>query len=343
MVVDEMAVEKIEIAVPRKRPGKVKPPPPPPVPSSGPSALEKEGKKLGNQALDVTKEKYKDNVLGDVAAMLGGASADDQTKNIEQNLPSKKLLDAFSKDLDEKQKKWNQKLASLPQSKEIDALGKRLAAVKTSNFSNPQEMLDSLQKIGTILQDANTKYSAVASIGNELNTDINNANAQFKEIDAQVKKDTADLEARFHIPKIDGKSLSTSLLQKYMAPYLAKINQYRPMLEKVAPPNLLKKGSKDEPDVDMQPRPRAKGVSYEFGRLHSYPMFWIKKISVSSKAGASANAGDISGLITDITTNQVLTGKPTVAKFEGSFPNLNVNGILATLNIDDRKESHIRG
>jgi uncharacterized protein (TIGR03545 family) len=338
VVVDEMAVEKIEIGVPRRKPGKVKPPPPPPKVSTGPSAIEKEASKAEGAAVDVVKNKYQGNVLGDIAALLGGSSgsSDDQLKNIEKNLPSKKKLEEFSKDLTEKQKKWEAKLKTLPQNSEIDALGQRLSQVKTSNFKNPQEVVDSVQKISAILQEADGKYKTVTSVAGELSTDLNAANNQFKEVNALVNQDIANLESHFHIPKIDGKSLSASILQQYLAPYLAKINHYRSLAEKYVPPNVAKKGDKKEPDISMQPRPRARGVSYEFGKPNSYPVLWIKKISISSKAGSSKNAGDIRGLITDVTTNQLLTGKPTVGEFDGSFPDMEVSGLQGKLSFDNR-------
>ncbi len=341
-VVDEMAVEKIEISVPRTHAGKVKPPPPPPAPlkPGEQSALEKEALKAGKQAMDVTKNKFQGNVLGDIAAVLGGGaganSGDDQLKNIEQNLPSKQKLDAFSKELTEKQKKWEEKLKTLPQSKEIEALGQRISTVKTNNFKSPQEVVESLQKISEILKEADSKYKTVSSVATELNSDINSANSQFKEINELVNKDIANLQSHFHIPNIDGKSLSASILQQYLAPYLAKVNHYKSLANKYVPPNMMKKGEK-EPDVSMKPHPRAKGVTYEFGRQNSYPLFWIKKISVSSKAVPSNKMlGDLSGQITDVTSNQLLTGHPTVGTLQGNFPGMNVSGVKGRFSFDNR-------
>ena len=96
VVIEEMAVEKIEIGTSRKFPGKVKPPEPPPTKKEVPSALEKEATKLKEQALEKTKKAYSQNVLGDIAAMLSGTSSQDQLGKIEDSLPSKaKLLHSF--------------------------------------------------------------------------------------------------------------------------------------------------------------------------------------------------------------------------------------------------------
>jgi uncharacterized protein (TIGR03545 family) len=348
-VVNEMAVEKIEIAVPRSHRGKVKPPPPPPSVIGQPTALEKETGKVENAAVNTVETKYKGNVLGDIAAVLGGKAggSDAQLKNLEESLPSKKRLDAFSKELSEKQKKWDAKLKTLPQNAEIQALGKRLSEVKTNNFKNPQEVIDSVQKIGAILQDADGKYKTVTSVAGELATDLNSTNQEFNEINALVNKDIQTLESHFHIPHLDAKSLGTSVLEQYLAPYLAKINHYRTLALKYVPPNVMKKASgggssgPSEPDISMQPRPRARGVSYEFGRPNSYPMVWVKRISISSQAGATHNSGNIHGLVTDLTTNQLLTGKPTAGEFDGNFPDMEVTGLQGKFSFDNRKESSV--
>jgi len=361
VIIEEMAVEQIEIDTKRSRPGKVMPPKPPEPPKAGQesSAAVKEAEKIGKAAAGSVKSKYKNNVLGDIAAVLGGGSGDDQLKNIEGSLQSKKRLDSFQKEFAEKQKKWDEKMKSLPQAKEIEAIGARLAKVKTSNFKNPQELVTSLQEIDAILKEADAKYKLVSSTANDLNTDLNATQAAYKEIDALVKKDIEDLQSRLRIPKVDSKSLVMGILDQYMAPYMSRIQNYRDMAEKYVPPNIMKKvpGTKenkqakadsdssedgdDEPTIDMQPRPRAKGTSYEFGRKNSYPIFWIKKIAISSKAGASPTAGDIRGQVTDISSNQLLTGKPTIALFEGNFPGLEISGLSSKLSIDNRKKNSL--
>jgi uncharacterized protein (TIGR03545 family) len=336
-VVNEMAVEQIEFATQRKRPGKVKPPEPPKKDSDEPSALEKEANKLKDKALEKTQEKYSENLLGDIAAMLGGTSADDQLKNIENSLPSKQKLKEFETDLKSKQAKWNEKIKTLPQGKEIQAIGDRLSKVKTKDFKSPQELQDSLQQVDAIFKDADAKIKTLQAANDEFNTDIKTLEKNFKELDALVKKDIKDLEARFKIPKLDAKSLTQGLFKQYMDPYLNMFNKYKALADKYVPPNLMKKG-KPAPEDEIKPHPRAKGVTYEFGRKNAYPLFWVKRISVSSQAGETKEAGNIKGLITDITSNQKLIGKPTVASVEGGFPALEISGLAAKLIIDVTKE-----
>jgi uncharacterized protein (TIGR03545 family) len=77
---------------------------------------------------------------------------------------------------------------------------------------------------------------------------------------------------------------------------------------------------------------------YEFPRTNSYPLFWIKKISISSKANQELGSGNLQGSITNITSNQKVINAPTKASFQGDFPGLNLAGIYTSLVVDSRKE-----
>lgn len=326
LIINEMAVEQIQIDTARKSPGRVKPPEPPKPEDNKPSALEKEAAKLKEKALAKAKSEYSENAIGDLAAMLSGSSGSDQLGKIEESLASKAKLAELQKAYDEKSKVWQQKLAELPKPAEIQSIGDRINKIKASNFKNPQELVESLNQLKVVAEDADKKYKQISQTSSDLTSDLKMFEQGLKEVDALVKKDIADLEKRFKIPKLDAKALAESLFRPYLQPYLSRFHQYKAMADKYLPPNLMKKGKPDEVDIQMQPRPRAKGVTYEFGRAKSYPIFWIKKISISSKASPTLGTGNLSGLITDVTSNQALIGRPTTAKLGGDFPSMQING-----------------
>jgi uncharacterized protein (TIGR03545 family) len=332
-IVDEMATEQIQIDIPRKSPGRVKPPEPAEPDSDGPSAAEK----LKDKALGAVESKYQDNALGDLAAILGGTSSAEQIGKIEGSLASKARLKEIKADYEAKQKQWQARFASLPKGPELQALGDRLGKVKTKDFKSPQELQASLQEIDSILKEADAKFKSAQSAGSDLNTEIKALEQGFKDLEAMIKKDLNDLESRFRIPSLDAKSISQSIFYPYVAPYLAQFNRYQSLVKKYAPPNLINKDKGEEPS-QIQPRPRAEGISYEFTKPRSYPMFWVKRISVSSTAGPGLNSGNINGLITDVTSNQMLVGRPTIAKLEGNFPSLEISDFFTQLTIDNTKE-----
>jgi len=345
VLVNEAVIENIQFATARKSPGKVAPPEPPAKP--GPSAVAQEAERLKEEALAKAQEEYANNMLGDLAAILGGADANAQLGKIEGTLNSKKRAQEVEADIKTKQKLWDEKLKTLPQGKDLQALNDRLNKVKTKDFKTPQELQASLQEIDAIAKQGDAYYKQVNSTGQELDKDLKGLEANVRELDGLVKADIKSLETRFKIPSINTKDLTRALFNKYLGKYMAKINRYRAMAEKYLPPKYAdrlsgKKAAPAEPDeVPLQPHPREKGVTYEFGRKNSYPLVWIKKAAISSQAGMSAKAGNIRGQILDITTNQALIGRPTVATLEGDFPADQIKDLLLKLVLDNTKEDSL--
>jgi uncharacterized protein (TIGR03545 family) len=329
--VDEVAVEGIKTGSQRKSPGKVKPPPK--IKASGPSALEKAASDLQEKSLNTLEKKYSENVLGDLAAMLGGTSSNDKLNEISGNLASKNKLNALERSFKEKQEQWTKKIKDLPTTKEIQILGERLQKIKSKDFKSPDELAKFLQELDSVLKEADAKLKLVQATGDELSTSLKQLQKDYDELDAMIKKDIQDIEARLKIPKLDAKNLTQAVFMQYVSPYLAKFNRYKATAEQYLPPNIMKKKTEDE--TQIKPHPRSKGVTYEFGKANSYPLFWIKKIKISSQA-AVAEQGELKGLITDVTSNQKLVGKPTLIEVQGDFPSKQVYGMKTTLSIDGR-------
>ena len=336
ILIEIASIEQIQFDSARKRIGRVKPPEPE---SNEPSALEKEGKKLVSDTLDATKDKYGDNVLGDIASLMSGGNAQDQIKNLESQLQSKKQLEALQITFADKQKIWNQKLKTLPQQKDLNAWGERFKQIKTKDFATPQELQTSLNQLQTLVQEVNTTVKDVEKSGQELNTDLKYFDSQIKDLEKLVQTDIKSLEAHFKIPKLDAEAMTRALFQRYVGPYLAYFYKYQKMAHQYLPPGLLKKSDdKKDEDVAIQPRAREHGISYEFGKPNSYPFFWLKKAKISSKASPSIpSLGNLSGEALNVTSNQTLIGQPTQVNFQGDFPELQINGIDARLTLNHIK------
>ena len=338
ILIEIASIEQIQFDSLRKTPGKVKPPEPV---NNEPSFIEKEGQKLANEAIQNTKEEYKDNVLGDIANLLSGGNTQEQLKNLESQLKSKTRLAEMQKEFSTKQIQWNEKLKNFPQQKDLSDWSDRFKKIKTANFTSPQELQDSLQQFQALMQEADNRLKTIDKSGQELTADLKSIDGQLKDLEKLVQSDIKELEAHFKIPKIDAKAITHSLFNRYAGPYLAKFNKYQSMANKYLPPGLINKKKADPEDIQIQPRKRDRGISYEFGKTNSYPFFWLKKARISSKATQGVPAlGNLEGEALNVTSNQVLIGHPTELNFRGNFPELQINGIEAKLTLDHTKPSH---
>lgn len=312
-------------------------PPPPPGPHDKDKLEEYKA-----QFLTAAEDYVGDNVLGDAIALLSGNDINAQLQELKNKLPSKTLIETFEKDLKNKQTIWDQKIKELPQQKDLDALNNRLKAIKTDRFNSPLEVAQSLTELDKVLKDGDAMYKRVETTANDLKADLKTVEGQFKTIEGQIKTDIKTLETHFKIPKLDPKSITMSVFNKYLQPYKAKFYKYKQMAEKYIPPNLLKKKNgeiTEEPNI--QPHPREKGISYEFAKTNSYPLFWVKRAGISSQAGLTPNAGNIAGEILNITSHQKLVGKPTVATLKGDFPSNQIYGLFMKLSLDNTKKESL--
>ncbi|MES3038207.1 MAG: TIGR03545 family protein [Bdellovibrionota bacterium] len=330
--IEEAGVEGIKYGQLRKKPGYVLPVEP--EKEDGPSLFSASAVK--DKALNKLESDYSDNVFGDIAAMLQGGTSADQIKGLEDQIQAKQMIAKFQKDVEQKKLDWDQRIKALPQAAYFEDVRKRSASIKTSNFSNPQEALQNIQAADKLIKEVDAKVKDIQKTSSDAQLDFKNLDQTVKDIDQQVKADIKDLEKHFKIPKIDAKAFVMAMVSGYIAPYKSEIDKYYKMAYKYAPPNLVNKSGKDEEGYKIQPRARAEGISYEFGRQNSYPLLWVRKIKISSDLGKDPQNGNIAGQISDLTTSQILTGKPTKATLAGDFPAQQLYGFATELTFDNR-------
>lgn len=333
IAIEHASILEIAIGAPRSRPGRVLPPPPPP--TDKPSAFTK----MKEDAMKRAEDEFNKNVLGDAAALLKGTDPMAQLKNIEGELKSSARIKQLQDELGKKQAEWKARLDRLPQGKDIQALQDKIKTVKLDKFNNPAEVQQSLQQLDSIFKEADAKIKEVQSTHQALNGDVNTYQNSLKELQDMVNKDIKDLESRLKIPKLDVATLSSTLFGPMILQRLKQGEFYMDKAREYMPP---KKTKEEKKEFVPSPHERAKGRNYKFGRPNSYPLFWLKKAQISSKATAGADwSGDLTGSLIDVTDDQPVIGRPTVALFKGDFPKQRYFGIDGKVTLDHRTEKPV--
>jgi uncharacterized protein (TIGR03545 family) len=323
--IEDASILEIAIGAPRKRPGRVLPPPPP----GSKSALDK----VREQALAKAQDEFSQNVLGDIAAILGGTDPAEQLKKIEGQLKSALRLKEVEAELKKKESEWRERIARLPQAKDLDTLQTRVKAVKTSGFTSPQEVQNSLQEFDAIIKEVDAKYKDVQATAKSVGTDANGVQTTFKELEATIKQDIKDLEARLKLPKLDVQSFSKSIFGPLFLTRVREAESYMDKARQYMPP--AKTPEEKAAYQPPKPRERQDGRNYKFGRPNSYPLFWLEKATISSKAIPGADwSGDVEGSLRDVTDDPPTLRKPTFATFKGNFPKQELMGVFAEIKID---------
>ena len=339
-VVDEIAVEGVQFMSKRSSVGKLAPP--------EPSSNEKPSfsQQLSDKAMNKLEKDNQSNVLSDVSVFLKTGKWDEQIKNLEAQLASKKMLEEMNKKWVAKKTEWDAKIKTLPTTVELNSFKSRFEGIKSKDFKTPQELDTSVKQFDSLLKDVDSKNKQVQSAKSQLDSDLKSLDQDYKAIDLQVKKDIESLKSRFKIPKIDAGSFAKSLFLSYLAPMMNKLDHYKNLAEKYLPPKYANKISgktsaeANQPET-IQPHQRADGTSYEFPIKNGFPLFWIKKISISSTSNATTDFGDFAGKIENITSNQRQINKVTTLDIKGAFKKMNVSGIKINAelnNLDDQPQ-----
>ncbi len=317
VMIDEAAIEDVQIDTPRQRAGYVLPPEPEEK-DEGPSASDK--------MLAQMKEEFSGNVVGDLAAIAAGADPAGQLKVAGADLKSSAHLDALQKSQDEAEQQWQARLAALPAKEDFTVLRGRLSQVKLKDFQDVAQVQASLGELEAIRSDFDAKSKPVGEAGSKLTGDMGALRGSFAELGKLAREDARALQARLHLPSLDAATLSRAL---FGMDVLGQLQQARGYMEQ-ARQYIPAKGAQQQ----ARPAPKRihKGRDYAFGHPRGYPSFWLRRALLTSRL----SGGGLSGEIRDVATDQALVGRPLVATIKGDFPQQGVAAIKAELVIDHR-------
>lgn len=338
IVIENVAVEGIQFQSTRRSPGRVAPAKP--TDPNEPSFTDQ----LKNKALDKLAKDNDGNFVSDIASFLKSGDANAQLKNIEGLIKSKQLANDLNQKWTQSKTDWDKRIKDLPKQSDLDSYKQRFEKIKYKDFKSPQELQDSINQFNNLKAEVDTKVKAVNETKNQLSTDVNQIQKDYKSLEAQVKTDIDTVKTHFKIPKLDAKYFAKSLFMDYLTPYTQKLDRYKDTAKKYLPAKyaklLDKKDTTEKSDDNtIQPHPRDKGTTYEFPVTWGYPMYWIQNVSISSKSNTRADYGDISGTIKDITSNQKQINKPTTFNVSGDFKSKSIFGILFNGLFSNIKES----
>lgn len=326
-VVADAGINGIEIYSPRKRPGHVTP-----QNAAADSTIAKNEKKILSQ----TKSNSEDESggLDKISDMIDGAGNSDIAKDIQADLKSEARIKELTIELKTKENAWKERLDKLPQKAEFSALVARAKALKF-NTKNPKDFAADLKELSHIKNEADKKISTFKTMSKDLKEDVEKYNAAFKNIDDLVKQDIKDLESKLKLPNLESGDLSNSIYGKMFGSKLAAAQKYMLLARKYMPPP---KDPKKVQEDDLLPRARASGKNFKFKVTTGYPLFWLKKSSISSEPTSEGFAGKVSGHLTNVTSDPTFVGKPAVLDVSGDFPRSDIQNATLKITIDHVSE-----
>ncbi|MCJ8275300.1 MAG: TIGR03545 family protein, partial [Bdellovibrionales bacterium] len=310
----------------RRRPGRILPKT---NERGGKSAAEAAVSQAADQTIDQLRNKNSNNYLSDMLAVAGGTNYKDQLKKMENDLKSSQRAKELEKELKAKEKEWKKRIDGLPKESEIKQLSEKVKKFKF-NSKNPAEIKKSLKALDNIYKEARQKYKTVEGAKKSFDADFKKYNSEFKSIEQMVQKDINDITRKLNIPSLDPKELTQMLLGNMVANQLGSIMKYKDVAREYMPAANSKEERKAKKLTTAE---RANGVNFKYMTTTSYPLFWLKKAQISSKSG-SAQEGDLTGTLMNVTDAPKHIKKPATLHFEGGFPNSQIYDVVGDVVVD---------
>jgi len=329
LVISESSIKELAINSPRKSAGEVYP-----VRPSKSDDKPSVTAQLQSELKAEAEARTKNNVLGDIANILGGNDAASQLNEIREQLQAETKMKELQTALNTKKSEWAKRVEELPKPEAAKALLDKIRATKIDT-SNPAAAKSQLESIKADIAKVDEMVKAYQSEQKNLEKDIGEFNASLKEIDEAAKKDLETLQNRLKIPSIDKDSITRSLLSKLLGDKLTKATRFIDQAKAYLPDRSEKEKSGGP---EFVPHPRGSGRTYKFPITTGYPLVWLKKAELSSKASPEGFTGDFSGKVMNITTDPNLIKLPASLDISGDAPKQDIRDIKLKLVLDYRDD-----
>ncbi len=329
IVIDESSIEQISLYTMRKSPGKILP-----KEEKGIIKQSETLQKGKEEALEVVKEKFNENALGDIASLLDGNDTKTYANELKETLATEKKIKEIEDLVDNKETEWDQRIKSLPKEEEFKALIDKVKSTKIDK--NPLKAAKQIEDLSKTIKEGNNKVKQYTSAVKSLEKDIKLVENQYNSIDEVIKDDIKSLESRFHIPEIDATSLSLAFFSKMIGQNEESVKKYVGMAQEYLPNKETVQKNKEE---EIKPKARGVGVDIKFPVTIGYPKFWLKKSIISSASNKKSGfSGDLEGVLTNVTDDPQYIKKPAVLDISGNFPKQGFQGV----NLNLQANHHIK-
>ncbi|MFY7993396.1 MAG: TIGR03545 family protein [Bacteriovoracaceae bacterium] len=319
-VVEDASILTIQMDTKRARPGKVIPPPPP----SDNSMMAK----LQNQVIAQAKDRFKDNVLGDVIALAEGVNYQEQIEKLRDQLKTETRINEMLVEVNTKKEYWDGEIKRLSDPSVFEEIQKKYKELEQEK--NFVEQVKKVPELVKLADKAKKQIEEVQKSAKNLQGEVQKITNYPNEVQALVKEDIANLQGHFKIPKLDFSDFSSMLFGTDLMNYVVQAKKYQAIAKQYMP-------EKKKEEEKIIPPQRDVGKTYNFPITKGYPLFWLKNAGISSKSTEGEFAGDFSGTLTNVTTSPKIVGIPTVLDLKGDLKAKNINGVQLKVTLDHTK------
>lgn len=260
-------------------------------------------------------------------------AAQDEIKNISvkkvvniADLKAISEINTMKDDLSAKYSKYKEQLSSLEADKKIKEAASVINDIKNTKINSIDD-INALNKkvegLNKTKEGLERELETVKSLKSEMSKDWNMQKDLVKKINELKDNDYRNITEKLKLPDVSFGNIAEPLFGPVWLSRVSGIMKYITLARKYMPPK-----KKEEKKVV---KTRLKGMDVSFPKEETPPDFLVKKVMLSGIAGSSKETSiSFSGSVSDITSDQLLVGKPTRSLINGSkaAKKLQINGIF---------------
>lgn len=247
------------------------------------------------------------------------------------NLQSLDKMDSLKTGLEQNYQGWNNAITNNIVEEDVKNIRTTVEAIDVNKLKDPKQAITALNNLKKVTAQADSIKTFITTTKSTFQTDLANSKESLGSIDTWIQEDIDRAASVAKLPEINAQSIGTAL---FGGSLLGDFNSYLEYLGMARTYGNKLIGS-DEEEEKIE---RYEGVNYEFTDKYDWPSFWVKNIELS---GSTNTDIELSGQVTDVSSDQEKTGKPIIFALGGEDENavsLTVDGEINYLEEEPKEQ-----
>jgi uncharacterized protein (TIGR03545 family) len=279
VIIEEMSAERIELDTERKTSGAIR-------------------KRTAESVQRTPPPAAVDKAAGPDSTGFEVPDVDEILKH--EELDTLRLADEVSSDIKKKEAHWGKRLKTLPDTGTLKEFERRYKEIERKFKGSTRDKLKAVTDAKKLQKDIKAARDTVKRASRDLEADYKKLRSDINSALKAPERDLRRLKNKYQISAQGAGNLSSLIFGPKADEYLEKARSLYSMAEP-----FMKKS-----DEGPEKPERAKGVNVKFREFNPAPSFWAKRV----KADLLLASGPVTGVISDISSDQRVTGRPTTFK-----------------------------
>ena len=219
-----------------------------------------------------------------------------------EQLNSQRLVDELKQDMDSTQNQWSKMRDDIADKKRWDALRARYDNIRNEFRGDTKQKLAAIEDAKQLRKDIKAEVERIRVARRTINQDSERLQQEYKAAKAAPGEDIARIKQKYRLDDLSAGNVTELILGEKTAEYLRLAQTWyarvRPYI----------KSERAEPKVE-----RSEGEFIKYREFNPKPGFYVRNASLD----AQIPRGEFVGRISDISSDQTISKKPTRFSVEG--------------------------